>query len=472
MRKTTKRALVSGLAILLISSSVFAAPKKKMSKEEKAQAKQLEKQFKGLGYKPKTNEKGKVYNCNGMSVRVADWWSNPKGQLSVEAKSPLEEDNNKFRQYVMNVYNCDIDQFGIGGWGSHPQTVANFCTTGGDENYVFIIDGRSISAGLKANLFYDLSKIKSVDWNDPKWAASVREKTTKGNAFYGCRPIAPEPRGGVFFNKRLLKEANIDPDTIYDLQASGKWTWETFEQMLKATTRDLDNDGIPDTYGMANLNTEFSYLAVMSNGSSWIDKDANGKYFSRCGDEKTIEAMTWTTKMVQLYEKPTPEEANWDWMYAAFINGEVAFQADQEYRVDNLAYMRDDWGFVCFPLGPNSDGKYKTLHDDNTYVIPGCYDDETAEKIAKIFDLWSDPTPGYGPDAWKEDYYPRFRDERAVDETLQYMKDNGVVRYDPLISGLNLGNIIWNVYPGYQTPQEAYEETKNAFQALIDEANR
>ncbi len=470
MLTTTKKIVAMGLATLMLGSVVSAKPK--LSKEQKALSKQLEAQFKKAGYKVQKDAKGKVYDFEGRVVRVADWWSSANGLQGEEAHSPAEEDGKKFRQYGMLTYNYDCDQFGIGGWGSHPQTVANFCTTGGDEDYVFVIDGRSISAGMKANLFYDLATISDVDWNNSKWAKSIRDKTTKGNSFYGCRPIPPEPRGGIFFNKRLLKEANIDPETIYDMQAAGTWNWDAFEKMLKATTRDLDNDGIPDTYGMANLSTEFCHLAVMSNGSSWIGKDANGKYYSMCGSEKTIEAMNWATNMCVNYEKPAPEGANWDWMYASFINGEVAFQADQEYRVGNIADMRDDWGFVCFPLGPNGDGKYKTLHDDNTYVIPGCYKKDRAEAIAKIFDLWSDPTPGYGDDAWKEDYYTRFRDERAVDETLQHMKDNGIVRFDTLVSGLNLGNIIWNVYPGYKTMQEAVEETANAFQALIDEANR
>ncbi|MCQ2573620.1 MAG: ABC transporter substrate-binding protein [Treponema sp.] len=470
MLTTTKKVVAAGLTALMVCSAVSAKPK--LSKEDKALSKTLEAQFKKAGYKVQKDAKGKVYDFDGMVVRVADWWSSANGLQTAESQSPAEEDGKKFRQYGMLTYNYDCDQFGIGGWGSHPQTVANFCTTGGDENYVFVIDGRSISAGMKANLFYDLSTIKSVDWTNKKWNKAVRDKTTKGNAFYGCRPIDPEPKGGVFFNKRLLKEANIDPDSIYDMQKDGTWTWDAFEKMLKATTRDLDNDGVMDTFGMANLSTEFCHLALMTNGTEWIGKDANGKYFSKCGDEKTIEAMNWVTKMVQNYEKPQPEGSNWDWMYAAFINGEVAFQADHEYRVGNIADMRDDWGFVCFPLGPRGDGVYKTLHDDNTYVIPGCYDKDRAEKVAKIFDLWSDPTPGYGEDAWKEDYYSRFRDERAVDETLQLMRDNGIARYDTLISGLNLGNIIWTVYPGYATMQEKVEETANAFQALIDEANR
>ena len=466
----TKKIVAAGIAALMVCSAVSAKPK--LSKSEKALTKQLEAQFKKAGYKLQKNAKGKVWDFEGMNVQVADWWSPADGLQGQTAKSPMEEDGKKFRQYGMLAYNYTCDQYGIGGWGSHPQTVANFCTTGGDENYVFVIDGRSISAGMKANLFYDLSTIKSVDWSNKKWNKAVRDKMTKGSSFYACRPIDPEPKGGVFFNKRLLKEAGIDPDSVYDMQAAGTWTWEAFEKMLKATTRDIDNDGVMDTFGMANLSTEFCHLALMSNGTAWIGKDANGKFYSMCGEDKTIEAMNWVTKMVQNYEKPQPEGSNWDWMYAAFINGEVAFQADHEYRVGNIADMRDDWGFVCFPLGPNGDKVYKTLHDDNVYVIPGCYEKDRAEKIAKIFDLWSDPTPGYGDDAWKEDYYPRFRDERAVDETLQLMRDNGIARYDTMISGLNLGNIVWSVYPGYKTMQEAVEETANSFQALIDEANR
>ena len=180
MLTTTKKVVAAGLTALMVASVVSAKPKK-MSKEEKAQAKVLEKQFKNAGYVVQKNSKGKVWNFDGMSVIVADWWSNANGLQSEASKSPVEEDGKKFRQYVMNTYNCEIDQYGIGGWGSHPQTVANFCTTGGDENYVFVIDGRSISAGLKANLFYDLSTIKSIDWNNSKWVKSVQDKTSKGS---------------------------------------------------------------------------------------------------------------------------------------------------------------------------------------------------------------------------------------------------------------------------------------------------
>ena len=98
---------------------------------------------------------------------------------------------------------------------------------------------------------------------------------------------------------------------------------------------------------------------------------------------------------------------------------------------------------------------------------------ERAEKIIKAFDLWSDITPGYSIDTWKDEWYPRFRDERAVDETMQMMYENGEANLIHMISGINqLGDYIWNVYPGYWTPQEGYETTKNSYEALINEQNR
>jgi ABC-type glycerol-3-phosphate transport system substrate-binding protein len=367
----------------------------------------------------------------------------------------------------------------VAGWDGHPQFVANFCITGGKENYVFVIDNRSALTGLKAGLFYDLSKFPKevIDFSKPKWASGSEKMLTKGSSFYAMRPLAPEPRGGVFFNKRLLEEAGIKPDLPYDLQKEGKWTWETFEQLLKQCTYDSDNDGVIDHWGMANSSTEFAPLAVMSNGTVMIGKDANGKFVNNVGTDQCLEALEWCAHLATHYEMPQPEGSEWNWMYPAFINGEVAFQVDQEYKAQTngeYAAMADDYGFVCFPLGPKGDGKYKTLHNDNLYVIPSCYDDERATKIAKAFDFWSDETPGYdSPDSWKEGFYPSFRDDRAVDETLALMRAEPNPRYDTLIPGINyMGDVIWVTYPGYVTPQQAYEDTKNVWAGLLKDANR
>lgn len=468
MKKLNAKVLVCTALVLAISGSNVFAAKKKSSKSAADPYKNVEKQ---------KDKNGKVYDLGGIHVILADWWSGDDWEKT-PASGPAEEDTRAWHKWTQKTYNYTmIQKQATGSWDSHPQFVSNYCLTGGKENYVFTIDGRSALTGMRADLFYDLSKLDNIDWSNPKWASGTEKMLVKGKSFYAMRPLAPEPRGGVFFNKRLLEEAGISAETPYDLQKAGNWTWETFEQLVAKCTYDSDNDGVIDAWGMANSSTEFAPLACMSNGMPMIGKDANGKYINNVGTDQCLEALAWCAHMATNYEMPQPEGSEWNWMYPAFINGQVAFLADQEYMAQNngeFSGMEDDWGFVCFPLGPKGDGKYRTLHNDNMYIIPSCYDDARAAAVAKAFDFWSDLTPGYdSPDSWKEPFYSCFRDPRAVDETLQYMRDTPNPRYDTLIPGINyMGDVIWVTYPGYVTPQQAYEDTKNVWAGLLKDANR
>jgi len=470
MKKSLSKILMAGLFSAVAISSVFAAPKTKMTKEEKALYKQLDKKWSKEPefIDPKT---GKLYDFGGMEVIVADWWSDPVDANNKPAKTKIEEDRRNWHKYLGMKYNFKVIERGIGSWNTHPQTVANYCVLGGDENYVFTIDTRSVTTGLKSRLFYDMSKNTDVDWNQRKYDAATKKLMTKKGAMYGCRPMAPEPRTGLFFNKRLLSEANIDPESIYDMQKAGTWTWDNFEKVLKQITRDIDNDGVIDVWGMANHNTEVCHVILESNGGSVIKYDENDKLTNNIESEASIEAMTWGHKMQSLYEMPQPEGSEWNWMYAAFMNGQAAFMAEQEYFVDTLAEMQDDWGFVVFPKGPRAKD-YMCVNIDNIYVVPAVYGDERAGKITKIYDIYMTECPGYNSgDDWKEDFYARFRDERAVDETLAIMRTHGSTLLSKLVPGLEPGDVFWTVYPGWETMQEACDKVRNSWNALIKEAN-
>ena len=105
------------------------------------------------------------------------------------------------------------------------------------------------------------------------------------------------------------------------------------------------------------------------------------------------------------------------------------------------------------------------------FVIPSCYSQDKINKIMKIVDLWTDDVPGYtDEDAWKEGYYPAFRDSRAVDETIQYMMDNPVAHYDWLIPGLDIGPYSWDIFAGADV-STTLENKKNETQALLDQMN-
>ncbi len=267
------------------------------------------------------------------------------------------------------------------------------------------------------------------------------------------------PSGGVFFNKRVFQENGYDPEYPYDLQKQGKWTWKTFEEMCEKMTKDTDKDGYIDQYAMSSFNSEFSVEALNSNGGMIIGRDKNGKFYNAAGSEKAMEAWNWIAHMFMLYQLPQ-EEANWDYFRTAFINGETAFMVDEWYTVYNVDFssMKDDWGFVCFPLGPSGDGKYHSLANTK-----------------KIIDTHTEELPGYkDKGSWKDYYYTVVRDCRSVDETLQLMRDNQNPRFDTLIEGLFPGEMIWSICDGSGmfTPQEVYESCKDSWQLLIDNCNK
>jgi multiple sugar transport system substrate-binding protein len=461
MRDVSKKAVVIVLTAVLASGSMFAKSRKSSKKGSTVSYEKYE-NLKN----PKT---GKKWDLGGMKIVIADWWSPTTPAAPQNAQ---EEAAFAFRSWLEKEYNFKIDQVGIDGWGKHPQTFVNFATNGGAENYIFILYQSSIASPMKAGLCYDLATLKSLDFSQPKWQQSIKNLTTVGKHVYGMRVEAPEPGNGIFFNKRMLKEAGIDPESIYDMQEKGTWTWNAFEKICAKLTRDTNNDGVIDVYALTDFTVDYYTSVVASNNATFIGRDKNGKFYNATTTDNFLEAMNWGYNILQKYEMPQPKDSKWDYMYAAFINGEAAMQVAGEYRSGSIKNMKDDYGFVCFPKGPKA-GDYTNVYTDNVWVIPSCYDADKAEKLAFAFNLYTEPTPGYeGADDWKTSYYGNFRDTRAVDDTVARLRTNGVPWYYPLVTGINLGDIVYSVGTGGKTPAEQIEAVKNVWQGYIDEANK
>lgn len=86
------------------------------------------------------------------------------------------------------------------------------------------------------------------------------------------RAIPHEATAGIYFNKRLLQEAGIDPESIYELQRNKEWTWDKFEELCQQVQKDTDNDGVIDQYAMTNFTSTLYSAAVISNGGQFVGK--------------------------------------------------------------------------------------------------------------------------------------------------------------------------------------------------------
>ncbi|MBQ4579323.1 MAG: hypothetical protein IJA83_01560, partial [Clostridia bacterium] len=296
------------------------------------------------GY-PEVNEK--YIQAEKINITIYDYWSGAGDRK--EEPSEEEQLQYDYRDWIEATYNVKIHQMQGGDWGTCAEEMINFVSAPDGSYRAYIIEpgkvGSLVVNGVAAPVKYDFSAEK---WND----AVINTWTMKG-VNYGFATGAPEPRGCLYFNKRILEECNIDWNTIYDMQDNGTWTWAAFEEILQQCTVDKDNDGVIDVWGVSGSGDDMYNCFVFGNGGAYFDFDAEGKLQPVMNSEETIEALNFGKHIQANYWMHTPVDengvqANWDWYKEAWKAGSFAFYAYQTYGGYNdnseMADMEDEWG--------------------------------------------------------------------------------------------------------------------------------
>lgn len=415
---------------------------------------------------------GKAYDLGNMEIIVRDWWEHT--EKSDDELSGYEKAQKEYRDWAQETYNFTVKEQQMGDWGSVFNDFVEYVSTGGDDqNYVFTLRfAGELFQEMAQDLMYDVSSATSIDMSDEGWDQNVKDAMTLKGKVFGMRRWAHENRTGVYFNKRLLTEAGIDPNEIYELQRTHQWTWDKFEEYLKILTKDTDGDGAMDQYGLLEANS-LRDIMVASNGGNLVGQDpTTKKYTFEVDKPETIKALDTAQDWIEKYNKPTPEGANWDWFFSDFINGGTAFCVQQAYCAgQNFKGMEDDFGFVAFPMGP-SKTNYVDLNQDNVYAIPGCYEPDRANKIAFAYSMYYHPVPEYEDySIYTPGYIENFRDTEAPEETMGYMKEEIVNQMHSFVPGISVGNdLYWQINKENTAAAQA-ESIRESWQAYIDAAN-
>ena len=408
----------------------------------------------------------------GTWTTIYDWWSGD-GDRDLYPDE-IEQKNYDYHDWIESTYNVKIVQKTGGDWTTNAEEMINFTSAPDDSLRMYIIEpgrvGSLVANGIAASWGnYDLSA--------PKWNKGTIDLWTMGGQHYGVSVGAHEPRALVYFNKRLLEEAGIDWNSIYDMQAAGTWTWSAFESMLKKTTLDTDNDGVIDIWGVSGSSDYMYLLAVLGNGGSFFDFDSNGKLQPTMDSAASMAALNWAKEIQNTYWMLQPEDANWDWYKEAWKEGKFTFYINEAYCGFNawseMRGMEDEWGAVAFPV-PSAGSKYITNPSENTALIPNVYDAETVQTIAFFYDLWTNDAPGVNSgDSWRSGKYA-LTDKRAVDETYAMLRkaSHGVADKFVYLGTQNdiLGaSLLWQLADS--SPAELIEAAMPAWQALCDTFN-
>ena len=423
--KTAKRFLCILMALMLPCISAFAATTPKGYPEVKQ----------GI-------------DMGGKTLYIYDYWSSGGDWRNWEPATEEDKAQYDYMSWLENTYNVHFQQTARGDWGTCAEEMTEFTAKGGEDSLaMFIIEpgkvGSLVSNGVTAAWNYDLSA--------EKWNKATTELLTKDDEVYGTSVGSAEPRQMVFFNKRVLSEAGIDWNDLYDMQKKGTWTWAAFEKLLKKVQRDTDNDGEIDIYGMTGNRDNMEVISVFTNGGSFFEFTDSGNLVPVLNSSATIEGLQWATDTWSKYSRPTPEGADWNWYIEGWKEGNTAFYVNDAYTGFNdnseMADMEDEWGAVAFPV-PEKGDNYLTVIAENVTLIPSCYDEDTVAKLAFLYDMWTNETPGYeSDDSWIGNKY-NYTDERAVDETYAMLLDpkHAVSNKSNLLGNINDilgGSLLW-----------------------------
>ena len=420
-------------------------------------------------------------DLGGINVIIRDWW-NPtlEEQYPKDPVSAYEIARNEYRDEMMKKYNFTIREAAISDWGAANTDFVDYVNAGGDDQYyIFTLHiDPTVANAMASGLMYDLHTLDCLDFSDVKFQRNkMHEQMSIGSSYYAFFPGYSEPRTGVYFNKQVLTDAGIDPDSLYDMQAAGTWTWDEFEKIMAACQRDLNSDGVDDIYGLTLNESVMTDMAVLSNNGSYVSKTADGKYVYNLEAPETLEALEWCVDMYTKYDNHDPEGASWDYYQEEWRAGKAAFLVEQEYAAapGNLFEETDfEMGFVCFPKGPQA-SNYASLWANNAYVIPGCYDADKAWKIAFAWNVFTNPVPGFeNVNGYMETAQNGNFDQRTLDETLPLMADPsaGVLVYTDFVSGIETGpQLTWSIGANASV-SSIVEGIRDQWKKCIEDANK
>ena len=444
---------------------------------------------------------GEPFDLGGMDIIIADWWTDPNTEPTTE----FQEAQKEYRDWLQETYNFTMVQKNYAGWGwgegSIGEAFVQAATSGSDENIIYILTNSASTASyVSQGLCYDISKLDGdvVDLSREKWTCNGElDSWSVGDAKYGFYAGPSEPRGGLYFNKTVLKDAGIDPESIYDMQADGTWTWDAWIDIMSKVQRDIDNDGQIDVYGCVQNNGGMVMQCIRSNGGALVTKNADGTYELTADSDAVREGLHFALDEVtsKYYLNYSNEDgSNWEDYKVRFMNGEAAFMFDDAYcayqggwltgqsvdadgnptAVNGTALTQQvDYGFVMFPKGPRMDD-YVTNKSNNVTMMPSSYSDEKARLLMFAYDVWTDDVPG---EEWEGYYglldnlYGGMRDTRSVDETIDMMTTRGVDDVHAIVPNFNPNdNFLYQAGVGADA-DALLEQNLAEWQTAVDEFN-
>lgn len=234
---------------------------------------------------------------------------------------------------------------------------------------------------IKNGLFYDLSKLDELDFNEDKWDKAVKDLGTLNGKVYTMLSTRYQPRNLVVYNKDLFSRYGVED--LYTLQKQGKLT---LDKLVEIATKISQASGAPSLYGgiqTFDVHQMFAYAY----GGQFVTREAGTMNFS-----STINSTEVVNGFKRAQELLTDGvlfdgtgASGWTWVREQFYKGTVPIVLD-----GNLQDYFTNCGFdvgVC--MLPDIKGGVVDMYSDTSWCAISA-NTSKPDDVALVWDQMTD----------------------------------------------------------------------------------
>jgi len=147
----------------------------------------------------------------------------------------------------------------------------------GSDDYDTVVDGLNRMSDF--TMFYNLDSLSSIDLTADCWDQNANTSLSVGGKRYIAvgDMLTLDKKGtvAILFNKPIATDLHLE--SLYDVVREGRWTLDTFEEMLRLASTDLNGNGQmdrDDQWGFCCEDFDFGAL-MFSTGNRFSEKDEN-----------------------------------------------------------------------------------------------------------------------------------------------------------------------------------------------------
>lgn len=339
---------------------------------------------------PNVNYGGELFTILGRSGDNGEWMKDLDiSELTVE-NDQVDKAVYQRNKKVEDTYGVDIvlltqDVVALN------NTVINTVGAGDDSYDLIATHGRYVFDHIIANRASEIHDFRYIDLEKSWWLDNLEDVwTTPGGKLFavngdisymylGCM-------GGIYFNKDVLNQANID--LPYDYVRNDTWYYSTFKKMVIDADASVNGDGSgiigQDTIAYVTERFRGPGTVIDSTGIPPLVKGGDGKYSIGVKDQKVYDAAD--DYMVMLQKPYSGMASSVEEMRNAFKKGKAVFVEDNLKEAPRFKQAGVDFGLVPIYKYDDSVGDLGLCvgSGTNTFMIPITVPETDREMIGVV----------------------------------------------------------------------------------------